>query len=399
MTFLLSSHNVFDYLSARGLCQETDRDRVDIEPKTAKNFNLLVNLPNRGKLLVKQERVNTTGKMAGEFSREWRFHQSIARFSELNHLRSLVSEVRHFNEVDSIIVFNYLDNYSDLADFYRKNKSFPTEIAGAIGATLASIHQATFKHHAYEDFFAQNCRDRFLDRPAYLTLALDRLSPEIFGQIPADAIKFFVLYQRYSSLGNAISELIATAKPTCLIHNDLKLNNILLDRDWKQVSDKIPSLSNNLHDKNGAIRFIDWERSTWGDPAYDLGSAIASYLSIWLSSLVVSKSMEIEESLRLAAIPLEQLQPSVAALTETYIDRFPKIIEHHPDFLKRIIQFAGLALIEQIQASIQYQKSFSNAGICTLQVAKSLLCRPEQSIPTIFGESASKLSQFNFIPT
>ncbi len=400
MTFLLSSQNVFDYLRDREIC--TDVDRPQIEPKPAKNFNLLLSFSDRHKLLIKQERINPTGKTAGEFLREWRFHQLLEQFSELHSLQSQVSEVLHFNEQNSIIAFNYLDDYSDLAEFYVKGKSFPTEIAAATGATLASIHQATFNCQKYQDFMAEYCRDslrdafgHFLDLPSYSTRSLDRLSPEIFGQIPVDALKFFVLYQRYDSLGSSIAELISAARPSCVIHNDLKLSNILLDQDW----DLVPTPADNSnYFRNKVIRLIDWERSTWGDPACDLGALIASYLHLWLSSLVVGKSMKIEESLRLATTPLEVLQPSIAALTEAYLSCFPQIIEHRPDFLNRVVQFAGLSLIEQIQSAIQYQKSFGNAGISTLQVAKSLLCRPEQSMFTIFGESISKLSGFTCVP-
>ncbi len=405
MTFLLSSQNVVDYLREQEICTDADRNNPQIEPKPAKNFNLLLSFSDRHKLLIKQERINATGNTAGEFLREWRFHQLLEQFLELQPLQSQVSEVLHFNEHDSVIAFNYLDDYNDLADFYRNGKTFPTEIAAATGATLASVHQATFNCEKYRDFMAEYCRDslrdafgRFLDRPSYAMRSLDRISPEIFGQIPADALKFFVLYQRYDSLGSAIAELIASAKPCCVIHNDLKLSNILVHQDWDGVPNTVDVLSHDQIYKNNIIRLIDWERSTWGDPAYDLGSLIASYLHLWLSSLVMSKSITIEESLRLATIPLEQLQPSMTSLAESYLSYFPQIIECHPDFLSRIIQFAGLALIEQIQSAIQYQKSFGNAGICTLQVAKSLLCRPEQSIPTVFGESVSKLSRFNCVP-
>jgi hypothetical protein len=122
---------------------------------------------------------------------------------------------------------------------------------------------------------------------------------------------------------------------------------------------------------------------------------IGSYLQIWLNSLVVSKSIDIEESLRMAMTPLEQLQPSIAALVTAYIGNFPEILECRPDFLRRVMQFSGLALIIHIQAMLQHQKTFGNIGICTLQVAKSLLCRPEQSIATVFGAAASEITGFS----
>ena len=146
------------------------------------------------------------------------------------------------------------------------------------------------------------------------------------------------------------------------------------------------------------MRLIDWERCSWGDPAFDLGTLIASYLRLWLSSLVVSKTIDIEESLRMAMTPLELLQPSIAALTQAYLKQFPEILVRSPDFLSRVVQFAGLTLIQQIHATIQYQKTFGNSGICMLQVAKSLLCRPAQSMSTVFGLSESELTSRSCTP-
>ena len=216
---------------------------------------------------------------------------------------------------------------------------------------------------------------------------MERISPEIFGQVTADGLKFFALYQRYDSLGKAIAELSDSFQACCLTHNDLKLNNILLPNDWEQAAATADLDINNIVQ----LRLIDWERSGWGDPAFDLGSLIGSYLVIWLGSLVVSKSIGIEEALRLAMTPLEEIQPSMAALTSAYLASFPEILERRPDFLRRVVQFSGLSLIVSIQSILQYQKSFNNTGICMLQVAKTLLCRPEASISTIFGVEESEL--------
>ncbi|GAB4177889.1 MAG: hypothetical protein Fur006_09880 [Coleofasciculaceae cyanobacterium] len=383
MTFWLSSQNLFEYLVEQNICTQAEQDLTQIELKVAKNFNLLLSLQSGRKLLVKQERLTREGKTAGEFSNEWRIQEFLQRFSEISHIRPLLSEVVHFDANHSIIVFNYLDDYRDLTDFYAEEDSFPTAVATSIGTVLATIHRATFNHQEYQNFFFEDSEDATIDEAPNLTHGLERISPEIFGQVPADGLKFLALYQRYDSLGKAIAELADAFEPCCLTHNDLKLNNILLHNDWEQVSN------------NSTIRLIDWERSGWGDPAFDLGTIITSYLQFWLSSLVVSKSIDINESLRLAMIPIEKIQPSIAALTQAYFDNFPEILERSPNFLRRVVQFSGLGLIHRIQAMLQYEKSFGNAGICMLQVAKTLLCRPEQSIQTIFGMTEAELTRLN----
>ncbi|MDB9323242.1 aminoglycoside phosphotransferase family protein [Nodularia spumigena CS-591/04] len=379
MTFILNSDNAFDYLLKQGLLDKSQQPPSKIEPVAAKNFNLLLTFTEKHKLLIKQERLNQEGKASGEFLIEWRIQEFIQRFPELDNYRQVLPEVLHFDVENSIIVFRYLDDYRDLMDFYTKEKSFPTEIATAIGTLLATIHRDTFNHQEYEDFFTKNSVN--FNQISNLALSLGQVKPEIFGLVPDDGLKFFALYQRYDSLGQAIAELGQSVKPACVTHNDLKLNNILLRNNWQ--------------DSHNIIRFIDWERSAWGDPAFDLGTIIGNYVQIWLGSLVISNSLSIEESLRLAITPLELLQPSIGALTKAYLNTFPEILEHHPDYLQRVVQFAGFNLIQQIQAMLQYQRSFSNMGIAMMQVAKALLSRPVQSIPTIFGAAAEELTSFN----
>jgi hypothetical protein len=382
MSFLLSSNNVFSYLNEKNLCGEENYNSEKVELKVAKNFNLLLTLKNDRKLLVKQERHNKEGKTAGEFLKEWQVQELLNRFPELASIRHLFPEVLDFDRDNSIITFNYLDDYRDLTEFYTKEQTYPTTIATKIGTAIGKIHSLTLDRSEYRDFLtATDSKDKAEPNMAVHVGGIKRITPEVFGIYPGDGLKFLTLYQRYDSLGKAIASLSSTYQPCCLTHNDLKLNNLLLHNDWQQKSPASQSI----------LRFIDWERSSWGDPAFDLGSLVASYVQIWLASLVVSKEITLEESLRMAVTPLELLQPSLSGLVTAYLQEFPEILHKQPNFLERTVQFAGLGLIQQIQAILQYQKVFNNTGICMLQVAKSFLCRPEVSMTTTFGQSEAEL--------
>jgi thiamine kinase-like enzyme len=382
MALTLSPHNVANYLKGLALGTDADQDLVQIESIPAKNFNLLVTLSNGHKYLVKQERCRSDGKTAGEFLNEWRIQEFLQQFPELEKFRALLPVVLHFDTENSIMVSQYLDDYLDLADFYAKENVFPSAIASSIGTIIATIHRSTYNRQEYRDFFYKT-NTLPINRVKYLISKMERVEPEIFGMVPPDVLKFISLYQRYDSLGQAMAELSTAFNPCCLTHNDLKVNNILLHVDSHKSSESI-------------VRLIDWERAKWGDPAFDLGILITTYLVIWLKSLVISNSLTIEESLRLATIPLEKIQPSIAALTCTYLDNFPEILEHRPDFLPRVVQITGFGLIQQVLSMMQNQASLGNTGIGVLQVAKSLLCRPEQSMQTIFGSGTVELSRFSF---
>lgn len=391
MSFLLSFQNVIEYLADLDICLNKDRANSQIEQKPAKNFNLLVSLPDNRKLLVKQERFNQQGKTAGEFFGEWRIQKLPQQFPELSSLRPWLPEMLHFDADNSILVCNYLDDYCDLSRFYAEEKVYPPAIAAAIGGMLAQFHRLTIDRQDYQKFVSQTPQGVSNNNVAEysilnLTRGLEQIRPEIFGQIPQDALRFYKLYQRYDSLGQAISELANTFEPCCLVHNDLKINNILLSLNWEQDLAS-PSASNH-----SIVRLIDWERCSWGDPASDLGKILASYLGMWLGSFMSNKALSIEESLSLAEVSLTTIQPSIAALSTAYFAAFPEIWQRRPHYLNQVLQYAGFGLIQSIRAMIQHHKFFGNQGICQLQVAKTLLCRPQESIPTVFGMEVSQIT-------
>ncbi|MEH2062286.1 MAG: phosphotransferase [Nostoc sp.] len=381
MVLSLSSHNVIQYLQDAGLCISEDgvSEKSELPGSSKNNFNLLVTLADNRQLLLKQERnVNNNDDAPHELFQEWLFHQLLQQFPVLGNTSAIAPLVVHFDEENSILVRNYLSEYLELATFYHNNEIFAQEIASAIGTTLAGLHRATYNRREYKDFMATAPQGEFRYGFYNPAQGVGSIGLEIFGSVPTDALKFYVLYQQYESLESAIADLAYNWNPCCLTHNDLKLNNILVHSRWEQLD-------------NCLVRVINWEACSWGDPAFDLGTLLASYLGIWLKSLVVDPTIELEESLHLALTPLEILQPSLIALIRAYVNTFPMILSYRSDFILRVIQFAGLALIHQIQDTITCQKYFNNADLCMLKVAKSLLTMPEQAVLTIFGMSESEI--------
>ncbi len=381
MVFSLSSHNVIQYLQEAGLSSSEDGVSASNElPHSSKNLNLLVTVADNSKLLVKQERCRENYGNSHDLFNEWLFHQLLQQFPVLGNVWPLASSVLHYDEQSSILVRNYLTEYVELLGFYQRNPYFSTNIAQALGNTLGILHRATFNRREYREFMATAPSGQFRYHFYNPVQGIGSIEPEIFGLIPTDALKFYVLYQQYESLEAAIAELASEWNPCCITHNDLKLDNILLHSRWQQLDDCL-------------VRLIDWEACGWGDPAFDLGTLIASYLGIWLDSVVVDPTIDLEESLHLAVIPLEVLQPSILILIRTYLDTFPKILEYRSDFILRAIQFAGLTLIHRIEEMLKCRKYFENRGVLMLHVAKNILTMPHESILTIFGMSESEIIQ------
>jgi len=382
MLLSLSSQNVIQYLDKAGLCSLEDgtSDKAELPKSSNKNFNLLVKLPGDRQLLVKQERLHQNDGSPHEFFNEWLFHQLLQQFPVLGNMGAIASSLLYFDEQNSILVRNYLSEYLELKGFYQNQDIYPTEIAAAIGKTLAGLHRTTFQHREYQNFMATAPQGQFRYHFYNPAQGIGSISPEILAMIPTEALEFYLFCQYDEILESSIADLASEWNPCCLTHNDLTLSNILVHSRWEQLD-------------NCLVRLIDWEACGWGDPAFDLGTLLASYLEIWLSSLVVDPTIELEESFHLAVTAIEILQPSIVALIRNYLHAFPIVLEYSRDFILRVIQFAGLTLIHQIQDLIQRCQSFHRSKLCMLQIAKSLLTMPGKAVLTIFGISESEILQ------
>jgi Phosphotransferase enzyme family len=376
MSFLLSSHNVIQYLRDAGLCSLEDGVEVDSQLSHCKNRNFIVTQPGQ-KLLVKQERC-LDGGIPQEIFNELLQYRLTLEFPVLRNITALSSSVVHFDEENLILVRNYEDDYQELGNFYWNKAIFPESIAATLGTNLAALHRSTYNRREYRNFMATApdgaIRYQFFN-PAQ---GVSFVTPEIFGAISSSALDFYILNQRYENLDSAITDLACDWSPCCLTHNDLKLENILIHARWYKLD-------------NCLTRFIDWEATAWGEPAFDLGILIADYLRIWLSSIVVDSTLELEESQQLAITPLSTIQPSILALTRAYLGAFPRIMEYRKNFIKRVVQFAGLALMNNLEQDIKSQHSFDNTQLNIFFQAKTLLTMPSESIQTVFGVSESEI--------
>lgn len=401
----LGSANVLLYLIERGICSSRDL-LVNVEQLLGKNMNLLVHLSRPGssgvttdQYMVKQGPIGRSGIPKDGFLEEWRYSQLLRCHDELAALQALVSQPIAYDQENEILVYRFFKCYRDLGDFYSDSQLFPPAIAAAMGASLAMLHGATFQHKDYLlqlDPDSPSLDPSQVRKPNYRH-ELGQLTPSIFQRVSIDGLKFYELYQSSRELADAISKLEQESQGCCLIHGDLKFNNILLHDDWLSwIPHVLPCSASSLllAEGLGVVRFIDWEQWTWGDPAFDVGAIVADYLRAWLRSVMLCRGVDLAVALKLATVPLEMVQPSLQAFLQAYSAQFPLIHDQWPDFSNRVLQFAGLGLIQMIQTKLHYHEPFGTVEKSMLQVAKSLLCQPEAARQMIFGGTLLRASSF-----
>ncbi|MGB7412579.1 MAG: phosphotransferase [Thermosynechococcaceae cyanobacterium] len=384
MGLILSTDNVVAFLKQRNVCLPDFNVTDPILTKESKNFNLVVKSSSEKSFLVKQNRVNRDGKTSGNLFSEWIVQDLINNFSELASIQPIVSEVLLFDQENSIIVSIFYDQYVALDDYYEACQSYHPKIAKAIGTNLASIHCSTYQRKEYRDFLGKHCNlEKAKKAPSFIK-RLNCLSPSVFGEICPDGLEFYKQYQRFPSLNQAVIELYDHLQPACLTHNDLTLDNFIIDPQIDLSLDVVDIRSEQ-------IKIIDWEFNFWADPAEDLGMLISQYLSEWLNSLVADPCLDLNTVLNLAACPLEKIKPSLEAFMTGYLNAFPEILLHRSDFVNRVVQFAGTGIINRLSYYVEYHYYFGNEELCKLQVAKNLICDPDAGAKSLFGNAVIEL--------
>lgn len=388
MGIILGSENVVDFLREQNLCPPDVKITEPIICKESKNFNLVVKLSNNQSFIVKQNRVDSQGKMSGSLVTEWLVQELINKFKDLTFLiQPLISEVLLFDWQNSAIVSVFYDQYIALDDFYEHRQSYDPKIAQVVGTNLAKIHSATYLQQQQREFLAQYLRLEMATQPPSFVRRINTISPSIFAEICPDGLDFYRLYQRFASLNQAVIQLYEHIQPACLTHNDLTLDNFIVATAL--------NLDTDQEIRPEQLKIIDWEFINWGDPAVDLGMVVSQYLAEWLNSLVADRNLDLNTTLSLATCPLEKITPSLEAFLQAYLAQFPEILEHRPDFVSRVVQLAGIGILKRMEFYVGRHYHFHNDALCKLQVAKTLLCEPEQGITTLFGSIGSRLQQTN----
>ena len=392
--FLLAENNATQYLTEHGFISpeitfNDSNNSAYIESRSSKNFSLFVRVSTQHQFLVKQERMSASRSFKGDLRHEWKVYELVRQFPELTPLHSLISEAIHFDEDCAILVFRYLSEYVDLGEFYEQHHCFSPAIASTLGKTLAHFHRATLDRQDYRTFLEGHAVVKDDHVPDF-DRDFRELTPEKLQHLSTDGLNFYRFYQRDRALQKAIANLGDIYEPCCLIHDDLKFDNILLHQDWHTLLTSTSATDPTIEAAT-PLRIIDWERWSWGDPTHDVGNIVAQFLKLWLKSLTVNRNIDIQLALQLAATPLEQIQPSLIAFIQAYIAHMPGLLKRFPDFLTRVMQFAGLSLLDRIQARLHYYEPFGNVEICMFQVAGRLLCHPQPSIQTVFGLTAAQL--------
>jgi aminoglycoside phosphotransferase (APT) family kinase protein len=265
--------------------------------------------------------------------------------------------LRRHDRERSLLVIDHVGRGRDLRRHHRSGR-YSQALATQVGRALATLHSTTAGARAPDD------------GPPWVT-SLHRPTVDWMRETSAANLELIALIQSVPELGRLLDRLHDGWTTGCLVHRDFKWDNCLA-----------------LTDDNGrarGVRVIDWETASLGDPAWDVGSALADYLAHWLLSIPITGQDPPERFAQLARNPLDRMRPALRALWSGYVRYAGLDPAPANDLLVRSTRFAAARLLQTAFEQTQSALELPGTTRCLLQVALNVLRRPREAAVGLLG--------------
>lgn len=229
----------------------------------------------------------------------------------------------------------------------------------SVGAALAQIHRIAMP---------TNPVCSLLSGMSAHPIVRGRLGPKTLEGMSTASRKLATLIDEIEPLKFQLS-LLSGGSRRCLIHNDLKWDNIL------------------VHPKEGEteptdVKIIDWEMAGIGDPCWDVGTVLSEFVAFWATSIPVVGGEPYEG---LAKYPIEDMQPAIRAFWESYAEtmEFDRVTAR--ERLIKSVRFAGARLIQTAYERTQTMTHLTPHIYLLLQLSLNIMEGPEDAAEGLFG--------------
>jgi hypothetical protein len=272
---------------------------------------------------------------------------------------TFIPRLLQFDEHTGLLVIESLSDCKSLREIFNRRGRVSMSTARAWGESLARAHEAG----------AAIAKDKDHACPV--------ASPWIFGiarpvlnvlkQASAATIDLIKIVQGSRQLSDALDWASQSWAPLSLIHGDMKPDNCLV----------------RYVNRRARVFLVDWELAGVGHPLWDVGSGLAEYLRLWVSSLPFIVGKITADRLDTLVYPLSHLQASIYAFWSTYCAR--RGYETSGSEYLLVIRYTAIRLIQYAFERAQLESQISADEVRLLQLAANLITDPEGAATAIFG--------------
>ncbi|MDQ3721664.1 MAG: aminoglycoside phosphotransferase family protein [Actinomycetota bacterium] len=326
----LEQHEVAAYLLERRLVTRRSivAGRLRVSDASSRNRNFRVSGEPGESYLLKQGIVADSARsLLNEAALYRRLTAATGRRGAA--LAGCVPVLHGYDEARGILILEWIADGEDLDALHRRRGRCSPVLAAALGRALATIHAV-----ARDD---EELRD---DAP--WVLSLHRPPLEALRYLSSASIELVRLLQGDARLTAALDGLRDGWRAAALVHRDVKWANWI------------------AHPPAGGmrptrVRLVDWEMAGWGDPGFDVGSALSDFAGFGLD-----------------ATPGAAVQAS-AAFWEAYVRARGLDERAAEQLLERSARYAGARLVQSTYEHTQETAVMSERVGRVVRFARDLL--------------------------
>ncbi len=358
---LLTQETVIPYLLGRGrlTAEELICDGVKVYDASRRNGNFRVERQPGDALLLKQAREPNALRTVGCEAVVYRAFQALPAS---HPLRRYTVPFLEYDDDEGVLILRSIAEPRTLAARQNQGRIL-TRPAMWMGRALGALHSLEL------DSSAMSALSEGLSRRLPHALFLHRPDHALYCNASYGNLQAVRIMQSFPAFGALIDALTEEWRPSCLVHFDVKGDNILL--------------SAKRGERSGWL--IDWELAALGDPAWDVGSMFADYLGVWLWSIPITGEHPPAHYLSLARFPLTRLQPALRAFWESY--RLARGLTGRAEtaFLLSATRYGAVRLIQRVHEQTREAIDLLANTICQLQLSWNILREPELACVHLLG--------------
>jgi hypothetical protein len=366
---MLSVDNAVEYLLASNMVSMASILEGDLLISSAarRNRNLRVSRKDGPGYLIKQPDDGEVGG-AATLSSEAAFYEFCQTRTEAEPLAPLLPGLLHFDRDRALLAIELFEDADQLWKYYMRpaQAPFPTAPGRLLGSALSTVHTTLalsglggVKELAW------------LQRSVPWVMQVHKPGPGLLATISPANYQTLRILQTQEDLSRRLDAIRAMWQPKCVIHGDVKSDNVLI---VGKDGDPGPP----------EIRLVDWETLQIGDPAWDIAGALQDFILFWISSMPVGIGGP-DEMVNGAVYPLATIQPAMRAFWRAYRSTAALTRPEADVLLMRAVQFSAARLIQSAYEMAQSSQALPATSVLTLQIGSNILAGPELAQVQLFG--------------
>ena len=274
-------------------------------------------------------------------------------------LLPLTPEFYSYDPERQIIITGLISNGEDLWSHFRRLRNITADVTSELGSLLGTYHSKTGSE------LIESSQSGIFPRNIPWILSPERRNSHPFKQLSPATAELFDHVERSAELSSALDDLRDNWQASTLMHGDLKLENCILSRS----------------DPNSKFDFtiVDWELADIGDPCWDIGSILQSFLAVRIISLSPS---EVPMSFRdvLTHSSHAGLSESILSFWKHYVAKLELHAEESQKLLERCLRYGGARMIQSAYEYMQFSPDLSMNALHLLEVSKDLIRNTDEAV-------------------